>query len=103
MDEKDQTDPRSPLRELFHKAKQLFDYVAPREYGISDQEKLEIGVLTSRLLLRQLMRDLEAARTSSKPCCRLYFTKESHVHALHNVIRLCLPPGIPEITELDYL
>jgi hypothetical protein len=34
---------------------------------------------------------------------RFYFTKESHIHALYNVIRLCLSPQATEVLELDYL
>jgi inositol hexakisphosphate/diphosphoinositol-pentakisphosphate kinase len=97
------SDPKAPLRDLFHKSKKLFDYVAPREYGITDQEKLEIGVLTSIPLLEKIISCLTAARSQESACTRLFFTKESHVHTLFNVIRLSFSPGITEFFELDYL
>lgn len=103
VNKSEEADPRAPLRELYQKTKALFDYIAPREYGITNEEKLEIGFSTSVLLLQRLIDDLNAAKTSEKPCIRMYFTKESHVHTLYNVIRLCFSPGIQEISELDYL
>ncbi|KAF9570354.1 hypothetical protein EC968_001968 [Mortierella alpina] len=96
----------APIKDLYTKAKILFDFVAPLEYGISAADRLEIGLLTSLPLLKQIVEDLEACKRSSSPCTRLYFTKESHVHTLLNIVYLS---GIPtrlsksEIPELDYL
>ena len=63
----------------------------------------EIGVLTSLPLLRNVVEDLEEARKSGEPALRLYFTKESHIHTLVNLV---LYSGIPianrRIPELDY-
>ena len=63
----------------------------------------EIGVLTSLPLLRNVVEDLEEARNSGEPALRLYFTKESHMHTLVNLV---LYSGIPIanrlIPELDY-
>ncbi|KAG9072736.1 hypothetical protein KI688_000512 [Linnemannia hyalina] len=96
----------APMKDLYSKAKILFDFVAPLEYGINEEDRLEIGLLTSLPLLKQVVEDLEAAKRSATPCTRLYFTKESHVHTLLNIVYLSgMPTRISKsaIPELDYL
>ena len=93
------------LRELYTSSQALFNFVGPLEYGVEDHERWEIGNLTSRPLVNQIMNDLIEGRLSDAPIARLYFTKESFVHTLFNLLNLC---GLPltssgEISELDYL
>lgn len=109
------------LHELYGRAKALFDLVAPQEYGIDPDEKYllfptdsllsvligvsreEIGVLTSLPLLRKVVEDLEAARNNGGSSLTLYFTKESHIHTLVNLVLLSgLPIANRRIPELDY-
>ncbi|KAJ3801622.1 histidine phosphatase superfamily-domain-containing protein [Lentinula aff. detonsa] len=107
FNERETQDPQQPqdrrLHELYGRAKALFDLVAPQEYGIDPDEKEEIGVLTSLPLLQNVVRDLEAARNNGESSLTLYFTKESHIHTLVNLV---LTSGLPianrRIPELDY-
>lgn len=110
------------LHELYGRAKALFDLVAPQEYGIEPEEKSlvflhiselllnariiyreEIGVLTSLPLLRKVVEDLEEARNHGRSSFTCYFTKESHIHTLVNLVLLSgLPIANRRIPELDY-
>lgn len=94
----------SDIRRLYKLAKIMFDFVAPQEFGITDTEKKNIGMLISFPLLKKILCDLEGMQSAEKGRTRLYFTKESHVHTLLNLIYLSgVPTKVPKNTlpELD--
>lgn len=63
-------------------------------------------MLNSLHLLKQLIEEITFARDADKPCSRFFFTKESKIMCLLNIVLLCglkchVAPA--EIKELDYL
>ena len=98
-----EVDGKELLKELFERSKVLFDFIAPQEYGIEKHEKLEIGMLNSHLLLKNLVQDIHHARDTSSPLTRIYFTKESKVICLMNIVLLCGLPTVISDLELDEL
>lgn len=90
------------LHKLYRMSLALFDFVCPREYGISREEKEQIGLLTSQPLLKSIISNLKAS-LNAKGLCALYFTKESHVHTLLNLILSSdLNVIMPNLPPLDY-
>lgn len=92
------------LHRLYKLVKIMFDFVAPQEFGITDTEKKNIGMLISFPLLKKILSDLDEMQSAENARTRLYFTKESHVHALLNLIYLSgVPTKVPRNTlpELD--
>jgi Histidine phosphatase superfamily (branch 2) len=100
------------LEKLYHLAKFMADCAVPQEYGITIAEKRSIGTKMCRALLEKIKYDLIIARTDNQTDMRyminmeygndlpittmgrrirtrLYFTSESHLHTLLNVLRFC--------------
>jgi inositol hexakisphosphate/diphosphoinositol-pentakisphosphate kinase len=112
------------LEQMYSIAKMLADAVIPNEYGIDPKAKLAIGSKICSPLLGKVLRDfryskqesgVEAAAEDDKGMhhlnaqytsevhskdrhvrTRLYFTSESHIHALVNVLRLAAAEEPPE-------
>lgn len=119
-------------QELYVLVKALADVVIPQEYGLTDPEKLLIGQGICNPLLRKIRADLQRnieeesvadesvnrldprySHGVSSPGrhvrTRLYFTSESHLHSLLNVLRFGgLVKGIEKCDEqwqraMDYI
>ncbi|ODM97795.1 Inositol hexakisphosphate and diphosphoinositol-pentakisphosphate kinase [Orchesella cincta] len=96
--------------ELFNCAKYLADVVIPQEYGLTQIDKLAIAQGICTPLLKKIQADLQSNIGEPEPAdesvnrlnpryshgvsspdrhvkTRLYFTSESHIHSLLNVIR----------------
>ena len=100
----------STLQKLYELAKSMADCVVPQEYGTTVAEKRSVGVKICSSLLEKIRYDLNIARTDNKVDMRyminmdysvdlsinslgrrirtrLYFTSESHLHTMLNVLR----------------
>lgn len=63
--------------------------MVPNEYGILRKDKWSIGVGIARPLFRRMIQKLESAMSPKCPSrVTLYFSSESHIHALRNVLLL---------------
>ncbi|KAG7355189.1 histidine phosphatase superfamily branch 2 protein [Nitzschia inconspicua] len=100
----------STLEKLYSLAKSMADTVVPQEYGTTFAQKRSVGIKICCPLLEKLRYDLSIARTDNKADMRyminmdysadlpintmgrrirtrLYFTSESHLHTMLNVLR----------------
>ena len=99
---------RESLHQVFKLTKLLYDFVGPQEYGITLEEKLIIGKYILKFFFKHLLKDVREAKMPYGPSCRFYFTKESHVYPVLNIVLYYLvgEENLKKdlhILELDYL
>ena len=98
------------LPALYVTAKAIASYVVPQEYGAEPEDKVRVGVIIGGEMVTKLNRDLIAGMdtgdhhlearhqldhsiatdvnsTRRHVRTRLYFTSESHMHSLFNILR----------------
>lgn len=80
------------IRSLFKSTQCLFAFLSPKEAGMSASEKLSVGAEIIGPLVQEIISELTAAIEKDTVKTRVYFTKESHMVALMNVI---MNSGIP--------
>lgn len=79
------------VRPLYTAAKRVADFVVPHEYGVLRKDKWNIGAGISQRLWQRIVSDLESGLQDVPPPpnrVTLYFSSESHIHALRNVLLL---------------
>jgi inositol hexakisphosphate/diphosphoinositol-pentakisphosphate kinase len=76
----------SPLQKAYTAVKTLTEYLKPCLYGVTNDEKLRIGLLITLPLLREIVQDLEEVQASGKAKSFIYFTEQSHMYGLFNSI-----------------
>ncbi|XP_071505816.1 inositol hexakisphosphate and diphosphoinositol-pentakisphosphate kinase 2-like [Diadema antillarum] len=94
------------MDDLYNCAENLATFIIPQEYGITSQEKLEIGQGICTPLLKKIRSDLHRINSNDETTyrlnplysrgvmspdrqvrTRLYFTSESHIHSLLSCLR----------------
>jgi len=87
------------MHPLFHKAEIMADFIVPAEYGIEPDDKFLIGSLISEALIQKIFRDVVSiSHGNSQSKTHLYFTSESHLHTLRNIL---LHSGVAKFHQLD--
>jgi hypothetical protein len=82
------------LNELYSSSKILFDFIGPQEYGITDAEKLEIGLLTSLPLLKEIVKDIEEGKLQSTSKYALHDSKNMPTDTFCLQFKLPMMPSL---------
>jgi hypothetical protein len=83
--------------ELFYHAELTAGFIVPEEYGLESPDKLKIGSLIASPLMQKITDDIHTILDShlkeakgetidKKPRMFAYFTSESHLHSLRNIL-----------------
>lgn len=80
------------IRDLFDQTQRLFAYLSPKETGMTVEEKVNVGIEIIGPLLKSILCEFKEAMESGHCKSHFYFTKESHMVALMNVL---MHSGLP--------
>ncbi|KAK2951193.1 putative Inositol hexakisphosphate and diphosphoinositol-pentakisphosphate kinase [Blattamonas nauphoetae] len=96
-----------PMEELISNCRSLADFWVTQEFGVSRTDKQSLGASIAGPLFKDIITSIEQAAFESGPQMKLYFTSESHIHGLLNLLMLSGVDGFlmdrEEIGDLDYL
>eukprot|EP01063_Lacrimia_lanifica_P034843 TRINITY_DN6533_c0_g2_i1.p1 TRINITY_DN6533_c0_g2~~TRINITY_DN6533_c0_g2_i1.p1 ORF type:complete len:847 (+),score=377.97 TRINITY_DN6533_c0_g2_i1:43-2583(+) len=94
------------LYPLFEIAQVLNLFVGVGEYGLTPESRGTIGAKIITPLLKQWRTDLQELQFTEEPRTRLYFSSESHITSLYNVLYNCSRTQfhvVNDPVELHYL
>uniref|UniRef100_A0A8C4Q4T5 Inositol hexakisphosphate and diphosphoinositol-pentakisphosphate kinase n=1 Tax=Eptatretus burgeri TaxID=7764 RepID=A0A8C4Q4T5_EPTBU len=122
------------IQDLYKISKALADVVIPLEYGLTKEEKMDVALGFCQPLIRKIRSDLQRTQDDDTVYklhpqyssgvlsperhvrTRLYFTSESHVHSLLNLLRYgglldedrheqwsCAMDYLSNVSELNYM
>eukprot|EP01117_Protostelium_nocturnum_P011563 TRINITY_DN4195_c0_g1_i1.p1 TRINITY_DN4195_c0_g1~~TRINITY_DN4195_c0_g1_i1.p1 ORF type:complete len:516 (+),score=202.01 TRINITY_DN4195_c0_g1_i1:1051-2598(+) len=94
------------LSRLYEIAELCAKFIVPGEYGLVSKEKLDIGSLICEDLISKFYDDMMQMSGGEGAKTRLYFTSESHLHSLRNVLLQSNSSKFYELiepVELSYL
>ncbi|KAG9393542.1 Histidine phosphatase superfamily [Carpediemonas membranifera] len=94
------------LKSMYEAVVDLANIVIPHEYGMTADERLRIATYSTGPLMYKLARTADNMMFEAVPSLRLYFTSESHLHGILNLLLMSGVEGMlldrSDIVELDF-
>ncbi|KAG9393072.1 Histidine phosphatase superfamily [Carpediemonas membranifera] len=94
------------LKSMYEAVVDLANIVIPHEYGMTADERLRIATYSTGPLMYKLARTADNMMFEAVPSLRLYFTSESHLHGILNLLLMSGVEGMlldrSDILELDF-
>jgi inositol hexakisphosphate/diphosphoinositol-pentakisphosphate kinase len=78
------------MDQLWERIEALTGFVTPQEYGVTREDKLYISRMIAKPFFSHLAKQLQNTFSNEETTrCFLYFSSESHLHALRNALIIC--------------